>query len=143
MTRCHPKLEERLSAIDTFSEVSVNFPTATLTLKAKGEPRELVDRINLEISRVEPGCVAVELSGDRAGSRFGTGPESYAQRGRGKVADRPLVTRLTICFVTAYLCREIPAAPAILSPILFISSILLAAGRSLQPPSRAYAISAR
>ena len=31
-----------------------------------------------------------------------------------------------ICFVTAYLCREIPAAPAILSPILFISSILLA-----------------
>ena len=26
---CASKIEERLSAIDTFSEVSVNFPTAT------------------------------------------------------------------------------------------------------------------
>ena len=35
---CASKIEERLSAIDTFSEVSVNFPTATLTLKAKESP---------------------------------------------------------------------------------------------------------
>ena len=65
---CASKIEERLSAIDAFSEVSVSFPTATLTLKAEGEPRALADRINLEISRVEPGCVAVEVSSDQAGA---------------------------------------------------------------------------
>lgn len=81
---CASKIEERLSAIDTFSEVSVNFPTATLTLKAKGEPRELVDRINLEISRVEPGCVAVELSGDRAGSHSEQGRSHTHSEAEGK-----------------------------------------------------------
>ena len=34
--------------------------------------------------------------------------------------------RLSHMLRDSYLCREIPAAPAILSPILFISSILLA-----------------
>ena len=122
---CASKIEERLSAIDTFSEVSVNFPTATLTLKAKGEPRELVDRINLEISRVEPGCVAVELSGDRAGSHSEQGRSHTHSEAEGKWQIGTVIAS-AICFVTAYLCREIPAAPAILSPILFISSILLA-----------------
>ena len=32
---CASKIEERLSAIDAFSEVSVSFPTATLTLTAQ------------------------------------------------------------------------------------------------------------
>lgn len=122
---CASKIEERLSAIDTFSEVSVIFPTATLTLKAKGEPRELVDRINLEISRVEPGCVAVELSGDRAGSHSEQGRSHTHSEAEGKWQIGTVIAS-AICFVTAYLCREIPAAPAILSPILFISSILLA-----------------
>ena len=122
---CASKIEERLSAIDAFSEVSVSFPTATLTLKAEGEPRALADRINLEISRVEPGCVAVEVSSDQAGAHTEQGHSHTHGEAEGKWQIGTVIAA-AICFVAAYLCREISAVPAILSPILFVSSILLA-----------------
>lgn len=127
---CASKIEERLSAVDTFSEVSVSFPTAMLTLTADGEADQLIDRINREISRVEPECVAVELSQyggtshtdhahdqDHAHSHEHEGAEGKWQIGT--------VIASAVLFVVAYLCKEISWIPTIVSPIVFVLSILL------------------
>lgn len=128
---CASKIEERLSAVDAFSEVSVSFPTAMLTLTADGEADQLIDRINREISRVEPECVAVELSQysgtshtdghaheqDHAHSHEHEGAEGKWQIGT--------VIASAVLFVVAYLCKEISWIPTIVSPIVFVLSILL------------------
>lgn len=135
---CASKIEERLSAVDAFSEVSVSFPTSMLTLKAAGESGELTDRINREISRVEPGCVAVELAKYKTAPHTDAGHSHEQEHGEGhshthshshSEAEGKWQTGTVIAsaaiFVAAYFCKEIAAAPAMVSPVLFVLSILL------------------
>lgn len=132
---CASKIEERLSAVDAFSEVSVSFATSTLTLKSDEEP-ELTNRINREISRVEPGCVAVELAQYKAASHPDQGHEHAhdsedgltQSHEHGEAAGKwqiGTVIAAAVLFAAAYLCKEILPVPALLSPVLFALSSLL------------------
>lgn len=128
---CASKIEERLSAVDTFSEVSVSFPTAMLTLTADGEADQLIDQINREISRVEPECVAVELSQYSGTSHTGghahdqDHAHSHEHEGAEGKWQIGTVIASAVLFVVAYLCKEISWIPTIVSPIVFVLSILL------------------
>lgn len=135
---CAAKIEERLSTVDGFSEVSVSFATSALTLRAAGEAGELTSRINQEISRIEPGCVAVELSRYKAAPHtdqshnhkhehaeahtHDQGHEHGKAEGKWQIGT---VIASAVLFVVAYLCKELLPVPALISPVLFILSILL------------------
>lgn len=129
---CAAKMENKLQSLDGFSNVRLNFATATLKLESESG-KDLLKRVNEVITSVESDCLAVPFDEFEAEQKKLNSEKcdscGHDHHHDGEENEKAVVITIIIAaalFILSYLLKLFPAVPTSVQTALLLASVALA-----------------